>query len=71
MLFVNRLVNCQLTTRKQPHIVGGLMGREKHPKKEIEAAVQYAEGEFWRCKLGGARAWGKLYCPYHCAACRC
>lgn len=47
------------------------MGRDKHPRKEIEAAVQYAEGEFWRCKLGGSHAWGKLYCPYHCAACRC
>ncbi|MDT6961112.1 hypothetical protein QTN24_06365 [Cupriavidus sp. SZY C1] len=47
------------------------MGRTRHPKKEVEAAVRYAEQEFWRCTVGGAHAWGKLYCPYHCAACRC
>ena len=47
------------------------MDRNQHPKKEVEAALRYAESEFWRCEPGGSHAWGKLYCPYNCADCRC
>ncbi len=42
------------------------MTRKKHPNKEIEAAVQYAENRGWRYKTtgGSAHAWGRLLCPF-------
>lgn len=41
------------------------MSRKKHPNKEIEAAIQYAEKQGWRYKQSGdsAHAWGRLLCP--------
>lgn len=38
--------------------------RKKHPNKEIEMAVQYAETRGWRYKKAGtsAHAWGRLLC---------
>lgn len=48
-----------------------LMARARHPKKEIEAAIRYAEANGWRVAVGGSHAWGKLYCPYNDAECRC
>ncbi|WP_416423816.1 hypothetical protein RAM80_28950 [Pseudomonas sp. App30] len=47
------------------------MGRTKHPKKEIEAALQHAESQGWVVKLGGGHAWGKIYCPFNDSECRC
>lgn len=35
--------------------------RSRHPKKEVEAAVAYAESKGWTCKMQGH--WGRLYCP--------
>ena len=46
------------------------MPRKKHPKKEIEAALQYAESKDWRIEVGGSHAWGKLYCPFNDGECR-
>jgi hypothetical protein len=46
------------------------MARTRHPKKEVEAAVRYAEDSGWRVSVGGSHAWGKLYCPYNDAECR-
>lgn len=40
------------------------MARARHPHKEIEAAVQHAEDLGWRVFVGGAHAWGFLYCPH-------
>lgn len=39
--------------------------RIKHPSKEIEAAIQYAEKKGWRYKEAGssAHAWGRMLCP--------
>lgn len=39
--------------------------RNKHPNKEIEAAIKYAEDQGWRYKDSGnsAHAWGRLLCP--------
>jgi len=39
--------------------------RKKHPNKEIELAIKYAEGKLWRhLKTGkSAHAWGRLLCP--------
>lgn len=41
------------------------MPRKKHPNKEIETAVRYAESQGWRHKEAGgsAHAWGRLLCP--------
>lgn len=39
--------------------------RKKHPNKEIEEAVSYAEKHGWRYQEVGksAHAWGRLLCP--------
>jgi hypothetical protein len=47
------------------------MARAKHPNKEVEAAIQHAEAHGWEVAVGGAHAWGKMYCPYNDKACRC
>jgi hypothetical protein len=47
------------------------MHRDVHPKKEIEAALQHAEALGWRVKVGGSHAWGRIFCPYNSADCRC
>ena len=41
------------------------MTRAKHPSKEIEAAIKYAESKGWRYKKAGksAHVWGRLLCP--------
>ncbi len=41
--------------------------RPKHPNKEIEEAVVYAEKNGWTYKHSGksAHSWGKLLCPLH------
>lgn len=40
------------------------MAREKHPNKDIEKAIKYAESMGWRYKVVGnsAHAWGRLLC---------
>ena len=42
------------------------MKRSKHPNKEIERAVKYAESKGWRYQQSGnsAHAWGRLLCPF-------
>ena len=47
------------------------MHRSKHPKPEIEAAIQYAEQHGWTVKVGGAHSWGRILCPYNDESCRC
>ena len=39
------------------------MPRKPHPKKEVEAALRYAELKGWRIDVGGGHAWGKMYLP--------
>lgn len=46
------------------------MQRGKHPKKEVEQALRYAESQGWRVEVGGAHAWGRMYCPYKRSECR-
>lgn len=36
------------------------MARPRHPDKEVEAAVAYAEAEGWNWRPQGH--WGRLYC---------
>lgn len=47
------------------------MPRKRHPKKEVETVLHYAELHGWRIEVGGGHAWGKLYCPHKNKACRC
>lgn len=47
------------------------MTRTKHPQKDVEAALAHAEAQGWRIEIGGAHAWGKMYCPYNDEECRC
>lgn len=47
------------------------MARPKHSKKEVEEALKHAESRGWRVDVGGSHAWGKIYCPYNDAECRC
>lgn len=44
-----------------------MSSRKKHPNKEIELAIQYAENKGWQYKKtgGSAHAWGRLLCPLH------
>ncbi|MGN6317259.1 hypothetical protein [Trinickia sp.] len=44
-----------------------------HPKKDIEAALVYAEIRGWRVqpRQGNGHAWGKMLCPYNDVECRC
>ncbi|AGA28633.1 hypothetical protein Sinac_4444 [Singulisphaera acidiphila DSM 18658] len=37
----------------------------RHPKKEIDAAVQYALDRGWSLTMSNGHAWGKLQCPHH------
>jgi hypothetical protein len=39
--------------------------RSRHPNKEIEAAVSYAESRGWSWRKVQGHAWGKLLCPKH------
>lgn len=41
------------------------MARSRHPNKEIEAAVQYAEASGWTVEMSNGHAWGHLLCPLH------
>src|SRR5258705_12610959 len=49
------------------------MKRRTHLKKEVEAALGYAEANGWRVVPGNGsgHAWGRMYCPYNDAECRC
>lgn len=47
------------------------MSRNKHPNKNIEEAIRYAESHGWRIETGGSHAWGQMYCPYNDKECRC
>lgn len=40
------------------------MPRNKHPIKEIEEALQYAEGKNWRIENSKGHPFGQMYCPY-------
>jgi len=65
--------DCHLTMRCHRTNVTGRyrVARARHPKKEVEEALRHAEGNGWRVEVGGSHAWGKLYCPYNDAGCRC
>ena len=39
------------------------MSRPRHPNKQIERAVRYAESLGWRVEISNGHAWGFLLCP--------
>ena len=45
--------------------------RSKHPCKEIETVLRFAEDCGWRVEPGGSHAWGRMYCPRNDSCCRC
>lgn len=47
------------------------MPRKKHPKKEVEEALIYAEEKGWKVTDNGSHAWGKMKYPFNDAQCRC
>lgn len=47
------------------------MARARHPSKEIEAALRFAERRGWHIEVGGSHAWGRMLCPANDPACRC
>lgn len=47
------------------------MAAKKHPRPEVNDAINYAESKGWRIEIGGSHAWGKMYCPYDSDECRC
>lgn len=38
--------------------------RSRHPNKDIESAIQYAELHGWTWTTSGGHAWGILRCPH-------
>ncbi|MDD2105210.1 MULTISPECIES: hypothetical protein [Pseudomonas] len=47
------------------------MSRPSHARKEVEQALRHAESKGWRVVVGGGHCWGKMYCPWNDAHCRC
>ena len=47
------------------------MPRARHPEKDIEQVLRYAEGKGWLVRVGGSHAWGRMYCPANNPECRC
>ncbi len=48
-----------------------MAGRTRHPNKEIEQAVRYAEEAGWRFSTGRGHCFGYLRCPWNDDTCRC
>jgi hypothetical protein len=71
MLFRSKIIGCRLTTNLNATILDTHLKRAKHPSKEIEAALRFAESEKWRVDVGGSHAWGKMFCPFNQETCRC
>ncbi len=45
--------------------------RRRHKEKVIEAALAHAEVKGWRVEPASGHAWGRMYCPFNDAECRC
>lgn len=43
--------------------------RAKHPNKEIESALRYAENKGWKVEKASGHAWGTMKCPTNSAEC--
>ncbi len=47
------------------------MAGTPHRDKNFEKALRFVEEQGWRIVRSGSHAWGKIYCPYNDAECRC
>jgi hypothetical protein len=47
------------------------MPRRRHANKDIEDALAHAESQGWRIEKSRGHAWGRMYCPFNDADCRC
>lgn len=47
------------------------MAKNRHPNKEIRAAIEYASAKGWGVKPASGHAWGVLQCPNNDKECRC
>lgn len=48
------------------------MDRPRHPKKEVEKALCYAEQKGWRVQYRGkGHCWGQILCKQNSLKCRC
>ncbi|MCA1767327.1 MAG: FAD-dependent oxidoreductase [Idiomarina sp.] len=48
------------------------MDRPRHPKKEVEKALRYAEQKGWRVTYRGkGHCWGQILCEQNSSQCRC
>lgn len=47
------------------------MSRRRHPNKDVEAALVYAEARGWRVEAARGHAWARMYCPWNDDECRC
>ena len=43
----------------------------KHPNKEINAVIQYAERKGWTVKKANGHAWATMRCQKNDSGCRC
>jgi hypothetical protein len=48
-----------------PKYKDALAVRPRHPNKEIESAVAYAEAHGWTWKKATGHAWARLLCAHH------
>jgi hypothetical protein len=48
-----------------------IMPRKRHANKDIEDALAHAESQGWRIEKSRGHAWGRMYCPFNDADCRC
>jgi hypothetical protein len=70
---MSRLFGCQLITKWRRYRLELFMNRRTHSKKEVESALGDAEANGWRVVpgTGSGHAWGRMFCPYNDAECRC
>jgi hypothetical protein len=61
------LTTIELTSQDQFAVPRAL----RHPNKEVDAALAFAEQRGWRVLPASGHAWGRLYCPFNDQACRC
>lgn len=45
--------------------------RRRHPNKEVEKVLRYAESNGWQVFKRDGHAWGSMRCPQNDADCRC
>jgi hypothetical protein len=57
--------SAMMAVRSPGKLEGAPMPRPRHPNKDIERAVAYAEAHGWEVVRAGSHAWGILRCPRH------